>query len=164
MTGQYLDMALHNNLKPGVEATDQIPAGLNLGKSLTLIPVEPSKSTHGSTPAGKIPDVQIKITEYWGCGAAVRAGQPKVATFTLKGGNKAIDPNNPMGAMMQAMQMVNKLKQAGNPQAAVEQMAQTNPNVKKAMDMCKGKNPKQVFEEMCRQNGMDPGQFSGLMK
>ena len=58
--------------------------------------------------------------------------------------------NNPMGAMMQAMQMVNKLKQAGNPQAAVEQMAQTN--------------PKQVFEEMCRQNGMDPGQFSGLMK
>lgn len=72
--------------------------------------------------------------------------------------------NNPMGAMMQAMQMVNKLKQAGNPQAAVEQMAQTNPNVKKAMDMCNGKNPKQVFEEMCRQNGMDPGQFSGLMK
>ena len=57
--------------------------------------------------------------------------------------------NNPMGAMMQAMQMVNKLKQAGNPQAAVEQMAQTNPNVKKAMDMCKGMNPKQVFEEMC---------------
>ena len=72
--------------------------------------------------------------------------------------------NNPMGAMMQAMQMVNKLKQAGNPQAAVEQMAQTNPNVKKAMDMCIGKNPKQVFEDMCRQNGMDPGQFSGLMK
>lgn len=72
--------------------------------------------------------------------------------------------NNPMGAMMQAMQMVNKLKQAGNPQAAVEQMAQTNPNVKKAMDMCKGKNQKQVFEDMCRQNGMDPGQFSGLMK
>ena len=26
--------------------------------------------------------------------------------------------NNPMGAMMQAMQMVNKLKQAGNPQAS----------------------------------------------
>ena len=98
MTGQYLDMALHNSLKPGVEATDQIPAGLNLGKSLTLIPVEPSKPTQGSTP-GKIPDVQIKITEYWGCGASVRAGQPKVATFTLKGGGKSIDPNNPMGSM-----------------------------------------------------------------
>ena len=99
MTGQYLDMALHNSLKPGVEATDQIPAGLNLGKSLTLIPVEPSKPGESSTPTGKIPDVQFKITEYWGCGAAVRAGQPKVATFTLKGGNKSIDPNNPMGSM-----------------------------------------------------------------
>ena len=99
LTGQYLDIALHNSLKPGVEATDQIPAGLNLGKSLTLIPVEPSKPGESSTPTGKIPDVQFKITEYWGCGAAVRAGQPKVATFTLKGGNKSIDPNNPMGSM-----------------------------------------------------------------
>ena len=26
-------------------------------------------------------------------------GQPKVATFTLKGGNKTIDPKNPMGSM-----------------------------------------------------------------
>ena len=33
MTGQYLDMALHNELKPGIEATDLIPGGLNLGKS-----------------------------------------------------------------------------------------------------------------------------------
>ena len=99
MTGQYLDIALHNSLKPGVEATDQIPSGLKLGKSLTLIPVEPSKSTEGGTPSAKVPDVTVKITEYWGCGAAVRKGQPKVATFTIKGGNKTIDPNNPMGSM-----------------------------------------------------------------
>jgi hypothetical protein len=43
--------------------------------------------------------VTIKITEYWGCGASVRKGQPKVASFTIKGGNKSIDPNNPMGSM-----------------------------------------------------------------
>ena len=99
MTGQYLDMALHNSLKPGVEATDQIPAGLNLGKSLTLIPVEPNKPGESGPTSGKIPDVQFKITEYWGCGASVRKGQPKVASFTIKGGNKSIDPNNPMGSM-----------------------------------------------------------------
>ena len=99
MTGQYLDIALHNALKPGIEAQDLIPAGLNLGKSLTLIPIEPSTPTKGDTPPGKIPDVEIKITEYWGCGAAVRAGQPKVATFKLKGGNKTIDPKNPMAGM-----------------------------------------------------------------
>lgn len=99
MTGQYLDIALHNALKPGAEAQDLIPDGLDLGKSLTLIPIEPSKSTEGSTQPGKIPDIEVKITEYWGCGAAVRPGQPKVATFKLKGGNKAIDPKNPMSGM-----------------------------------------------------------------
>ncbi|MFT4179259.1 MAG: hypothetical protein QM612_07325 [Thermomonas sp.] len=99
MTGQYLDIALHNTLKPGVEAQDLIPSGLNLGKSLSLIPIEPSKPTEGGTPPGKVPDVEVRITEYWGCGASVRPGQPKVATFKLKGGGKTIDPNNPMGSM-----------------------------------------------------------------
>ena len=42
MTGQYLDIALHNALKPGVEAQDQVPSGLNLGRSLTLLPPEPA--------------------------------------------------------------------------------------------------------------------------
>ena len=99
MTGQYLDIALHNSLKPGIEAQEQIPSGLKLGKSLTLIPIDPSKSTPGSTPAGKVPDIQVKITEYWGCGASVRPGQPKVATFKLKGNGKTVDPNNPMASM-----------------------------------------------------------------
>lgn len=88
-----------------------------------------------------------------------------------------IDPQAFANEQAMLQQRINQLEQARNqqmsmyapqsqqqPQAAVEQMAQTNPNVKKAMDMCKGKNPKQVFEDMCRQNGMDPGQFSGLMK
>lgn len=99
MTGQYLDIALHNTLKPGIEAQEQIPPGLNLGKSLALIPIEPSKPTEGGTPPGKIPDVEVKISEYWGCGAAVRAGQPKVASFKIKGGDQAFDPKNPIGSM-----------------------------------------------------------------
>ena len=72
--------------------------------------------------------------------------------------------NNPMAAMMQAMSVVNQIRQTGNPQAAINAMAQQNPNIKKAMDMCKGKNPEQVFTQMCQQNGMDPGQFAGMMK
>ena len=72
--------------------------------------------------------------------------------------------NNPMAAMMQAMQVVNQIKKSGNPQAALNQMAQTNPNIKQAMDLCKGKNPQQVFENGCRQNGIDPGQFTGMLK
>lgn len=72
--------------------------------------------------------------------------------------------NNPMAAMMQAMNVVNQIRQTGNPQAAINAMAQQNPNIKKAMDMCKGKNPEQVFNQMCQQNGMDPGQFARMMK
>jgi hypothetical protein len=98
MTGQYLDIALHNALKPGVEAQDQIPDGLDLGKSLTLTPVEFPPSPKGES-SGKVPDIEVKITEYWGCGAAVRPGQPKVATFKVKGGNRTIDSRNPMAGM-----------------------------------------------------------------
>ena len=72
--------------------------------------------------------------------------------------------NNPMEAMMQAMSVVNQIRQTGNPQAAINAMAQQNPNIKKATDMCKGKNPEQVSKQMCQQNGMDPGQFAGMMK
>lgn len=72
--------------------------------------------------------------------------------------------NNPMAAMMQAMSVVNQIRQTGNPQAAINAMAQQNPNIKKAMDMCKGKNPEQIFKQMCQQNGMDPGQLTRMMK
>src|SRR5699024_2102266 len=37
-TGKYLDIALYNGLKPGVEATQYVPAGLDVGKSLPLVP------------------------------------------------------------------------------------------------------------------------------
>lgn len=72
--------------------------------------------------------------------------------------------SNPMAAMMQAMQVANQIRQTGNPQAALNVMAQQNPNIKKAMDMCQGKNPEQVFKQMLQQNGMDPSKLSGMMK
>ena len=102
LSGQYLDMALHNALKPGIEAQDQVPAGLNLGKALTLIPIDPAAASQGDRNAsdvsgGRVPDVEIRISEYWGCGASVRPGQPKVATFKVKGGT--INPKGGMQGM-----------------------------------------------------------------
>lgn len=72
--------------------------------------------------------------------------------------------NNPMAMLSQAMGMIKQVRQAGNPQAMIQQMAAQNPNIKKAMDMCQGKNPEQVFKDMCRKNGIDPGQITGMMK
>lgn len=100
MTGQYLDIALHNALKPGVQADDQIPSGLNLGRSLTLVPISEA-STPGERPmqrpsATTVPDMEMKIVEYWGCGAEVRPGQPKITTIKVRGGT--FDPSKgPMG-------------------------------------------------------------------
>lgn len=84
---------------------------------------------------------------------------PLMSMIGNMGGSK-----NPMSAMMQAMGVINQIRKSGNPQAALNQIAQSNQNIKQAMDMCKGKNPQQVFEQMCKQNGMDPEQFTGMLK
>lgn len=72
--------------------------------------------------------------------------------------------NSPMAAMIQAIGVINQIKKTGNPQAALNQMAQSNPNIKQAMNLCKGKDPQQIFENGCRQNGIDPAQFTGILK
>lgn len=86
--GQYLDVALYNKLKPGVEAQLAIPEGLKLGKSLRLVPPPPPETAShprgGATP--KVPDVEITILEYWGCGDKVRAGQPNTFKLKMAGG------------------------------------------------------------------------------
>lgn len=97
MTGQYLDIALHNALKPGVEAQELVPAGLNLGRSLTLLPFQPNGHGKTTSEIGTVPDVELQIREYWGCGAAVRAGQPKLASIKVKGG--LIDPKKGAAGM-----------------------------------------------------------------
>lgn len=72
--------------------------------------------------------------------------------------------NSPFQAMGQAMQMIGQIRNSGNVNAAMNTILQSNPNVKKAMDMCKGRNPKEVFENACRNAGYNPDQFTGIMK
>lgn len=61
-------------------------------------------------------------------------------------------------------QMIGMLKNAGNPAAMLQSMAQSNPDIKKAMDMCRGKNPQQVFMEQCQAQGINPQQIIGNLK
>ena len=89
MPGRYVDVALLNQLNPGAEAEDLIPAGLQLGKSLPLLP---PKAPEASTPGGK-PNYQpadgnakARILIYWGCGTEVRAGQPREIKFEMNDG------------------------------------------------------------------------------
>ena len=61
-------------------------------------------------------------------------------------------------------QMIGMLKNAGNSAAMLQNMAQSNPDIKKAMDMCRGKNPQQVFMEQCQAQGINPQQIIGNLK
>ncbi|AMO23287.1 hypothetical protein GCM10027034_42290 [Ramlibacter solisilvae] len=81
MPSRVLDIALHNRLKPGVEASQTIPAGMRMGDSLPLVP--PKAEVREPEPGEMPREHQMerpkgRILIYWGCGEAVRSGQPKI--------------------------------------------------------------------------------------
>lgn len=48
------------------------------------------------------------------------------------------------------------INSAANPQLALNQMAQNNPALSNILAMTKGKDPQQVFYQLCKQNNIDP--------
>jgi hypothetical protein len=66
-------------LPSGPEATHDIPAGLNMGKTLPLlIPERAKPAQRGEEPERKVEKPKVRMLFYWGCGETVRPGQPKV--------------------------------------------------------------------------------------
>lgn len=59
-------------------------------------------------------------------------------------------------AIQQIKQMMTMMNAAANPQQALMQAAQQNPALNAVMQMCSGKNPKDVFYAMCQQSGVNP--------
>lgn len=90
--GRFTDIAIYDRRQPSrVTATQTIPEGLKLGTSLPLLsPPPPPPSTRSPrTPfeerepdegMPEMPRFQLKL--YWGCGAQVREGQPRVLDFS----------------------------------------------------------------------------------
>ncbi|WP_144814939.1 hypothetical protein [Aerolutibacter ruishenii] len=86
MPGRHVDISLWNGAAPGKEAEQRIPAGLRLGERLPLLPPKATPPSASTQPEGKPQDHQQRILVYWGCGAEVRAGQPRVITISSKNG------------------------------------------------------------------------------
>jgi hypothetical protein len=89
LPGRYLDIALLNALNPGKDAEDLIPTGLQLGKSLPLLPpkaTQPSEPGGMSRPGMNDGNAKARILMYWGCSTTVRPGQPKEIKFEVKDG------------------------------------------------------------------------------
>ena len=92
MPPRVLDIALYNRLKPGVEAAQLIPPGARMGDKLPLLPPPPAEPVKESEPT-EVPEEYKRETPkgriliYWGCGAEVRPGQPRI--IDLARGNPA---------------------------------------------------------------------------
>lgn len=64
--------------------------------------------------------------------------------------------NNPL------MMLLNIARNGGNPMAAMQQMAQNNPQMRQAMQMLQGKSPaelQQMAQNMARERGIDLNDF-----
>lgn len=59
-------------------------------------------------------------------------------------------------AIQQVKRIMNMFRAASNPQQMLMQAAQQNPAISTAMQMCNGKNPKDVFYEQCQKIGVNP--------
>lgn len=59
-------------------------------------------------------------------------------------------------AAQSAKRMMGMLRTVKNPQAAIMQVAQQNPQLNAVMQMCNGRNPQEVFLDQCKQHGVDP--------
>lgn len=91
---RVLDIALLNTLKPGQAAQQLIPAGMRMGESLPLVPPPPEAAPREREPGEVSQEMphdkpRGRMLVYWGCGEAVRRGQPRV--IDLARGNPAED-------------------------------------------------------------------------
>lgn len=59
-------------------------------------------------------------------------------------------------SVQQVKRMMNIFRAASNPQQMLMQAAQQNPAIGTVMQMCNGKNPKDVFYEQCQKMGVNP--------
>ena len=66
----------------------------------------------------------------------------------------------------QIRQMIGMIKSAGNPQALLNQLMQTNPNMKQVMEIMQqyGGDANKAFYDIAQKNGINPQEIMDLLK
>ena len=66
----------------------------------------------------------------------------------------------------QIKQMMNMVKSAGNPQAMLQSMAQSNPQMKQVLNFIgqSGGDPKTAFYKMAEEKGVDPEEILSMLR
>lgn len=70
----------------------------------------------------------------------------------------------PIGNLAPLKNMINMLNATQNPQAALQMLAQKNPQMAQVMNLVGGRNPQEVFYELCRQKGVNPDDILNQLK
>lgn len=70
----------------------------------------------------------------------------------------------PVGNLAPLKNMLAMLNGAQNPQAAINMLAQKNPQFAQVMSLVQGRNPQEVFYEMCKQRGVNPDDILNQLK
>ena len=70
------------------------------------------------------------------------------------------------GNLGQIKNLMQTVRSAGNPQAMLQQMAASNPQLRQAMDYVQqcGGDPKQAFYKLAQQRGIDPNEILNMLK
>lgn len=66
---------------------------------------------------------------------------------------------------MQLIQMLNQIRNSGNPMAVMQSVFGNNPAYNRAMEMAKGKKPQemeQVIKNMAKERGIDENQLKQM--
>ena len=71
---------------------------------------------------------------------------------------------NAMQVIRQAKHMISMLNMAKDPQKALMQAASQNPMLGSVMQMCQGRNPKDVFYTQCNQMGVNPDEVINMLR
>ena len=74
--------------------------------------------------------------------------------------------NNMIQTAAKAKQMIQTIKTASNPQAALNAMLMNNPQMKQVMQIIqeRGGDPMTAFTSFAQENGMDPNDILGMLK
>lgn len=80
-------------------------------------------------------------------------------------GNGGVPTSGGSGLPPQLMQQIQQVKGLmgmvnGNPMA----LMQSNPQIAQVMQMCQGQNPRTLFENMCKQQGINPNAIIDELK
>ena len=70
----------------------------------------------------------------------------------------------PVGNLAPLKNMLSMLNAAQNPQAALNMLAQKNPQMAQVMNLVGGRNPQEVFYELCKQRGVNPDDILNQLK